>query len=200
MKRLFPSLLIALASTAIVAAAPTVTPAVQPVATPAVFPTASPEHLALARQYVALTRTGSDTIAGIRAAAVQAANYFAESIETDAERLAAQTRYYNLVMSNEPRIQALMPRLLDAYAAAYAREYSADELRLIISFADTPAGKHYFAHPDNFEDDAAVIESHKAIGEMLAPAFEQMNKEACGAKAAARVAAGDKHAKCPLAG
>ena len=197
MKRLFPSLLIALASTAIVAATPTATPAVQHTTAPAAF---SPEHLTVARQYVALIMSPDKTMTDIRANATMASASYAEGIEDEAQREVARRHYYDLMASYEPKIQALLPGLMEAYAHAYAREYSADELSQIISFAHTPAGKHYFTHPDYFDDDPAVEESRMAIGKLLMPAMEQMNKEACAAKAAARVAAGDKHAKCPLAG
>ena len=49
MKRLFPSFLVALASTTIVAAAPAATPAVQVELKPAAQPVPSPERLAMAR-------------------------------------------------------------------------------------------------------------------------------------------------------
>jgi hypothetical protein len=42
-----------------------------------------------------------------------------------------------------PAVQAHLPRLLEAMARAYAREFSAAELQETLAFARTPSGRHY---------------------------------------------------------
>lgn len=42
-----------------------------------------------------------------------------------------------------PAIQAHLPRLIEAMARAYAREFSAAELQETLAFARTPSGRHY---------------------------------------------------------
>jgi hypothetical protein len=43
-----------------------------------------------------------------------------------------------------------------------------------------------------------VLEAQQGITEAMMPVLEEMRKEACAKRAAARVAAGDKKATCPL--
>jgi hypothetical protein len=93
--------------------------------------------------------------------------------------------------------------LTEASAQAYAREFSAAELKDMIAFAETPTGKHYLARGAAVETDPGILKAQMEIMEGLGPIMEQvgtdMAKEACAKKAAARVAAGDKKATCPLA-
>jgi hypothetical protein len=45
----------------------------------------------------------------------------------------------------KPIMDQHFPKLLDAMARAYAREFSLDELRAILVFAQTPPGQHYLS-------------------------------------------------------
>ncbi|MGE3692428.1 MAG: DUF2059 domain-containing protein [Novosphingobium sp.] len=55
-----------------------------------------------------------------------------------------------------------MPRLVEAMAQAYVREFSRDELREISQFAASPAGKHYFARRQALNGDPAVVAANRA--------------------------------------
>src|SRR5687768_8059000 len=92
-----------------------------------------------------------------------------------------------------------MPALLEANAQAYAREFSAEELRDLIVFAQTPAGKHYIERYDLLLMAPEVIDAQRKLSEDLQPVMENLSKEMCAEKAAQRVAMGDTKAKCPLA-
>jgi hypothetical protein len=98
----------------------------------------------------------------------------------------------------EPAIRGQIPNLTEAYTQAYAREFSAGELTELIAFAQSPAGKHYISRVDFMDADPAVLEAQQGITEAMMPVLEEMRKEACAKRAAARVAAGDKKATCPL--
>jgi hypothetical protein len=128
----------------------------------------------------------------------------ASSQSVDEEEQASANRFFDRVfLLAQPKIREHMPAVLEASAQAYAREFSAAELRDMIAFAQTPTGKHYLARGAAVETDRGILDAQMGIWEDLAPIMQQvgtdMAKEACAKKAAARVAAGDKKAVCPLA-
>lgn len=185
MKLAFTSLLIALAAPAVSAAAPEPQPA------PAAAPSA--ERLDLARRYVALEDPG-DFIEVMRAAALHSASAHAE----DPDDQAGVERFMNRVFAlAEPRLRARIPAIAEASAQAYAREFSADELREMIAFAQSPTGRHYMARSAAVETDPAILDAQHGMFEDLAPYIEQVGKE-CAEKARQRIAMGDTNAKCPL--
>ena len=190
MKLLLTSALIVLATAAVSAA-----PAVSPPA-PAAAP--STQQVDLARKFVnialpperfmELMRAGaasglSETLAGLKDESAQAEG------EADLQRLFAQI---------EPAMKAQLPRVTDAYANAYAREYSAAELTQMIAFAQTPAGQHYLSRRDFVELDPAVVDAQMKIFEAIGPALGRLQREKCAEHTAQRIAAGDKKATCPL--
>ena len=117
----------------------------------------------------------------------------------DAGMATAQHRIERYLTLAEPKIRAAMPALLEANAQAYAREFSAEELRDLIVFAQTPAGKHYIERYDLLLMAPEVIDAQRKLSEDLQPVMENLSKEMCAEKAAQRVAMGDAKAKCPLA-
>ena len=199
MKFVSGSLLITLASTAAIAAAPQqpISPAPAAAAqTASVEPSA--ERLELARRYVALGNS-DDFMQEMRAVMMHSA-----SASASAEDQATVERFFDRVfVLAAPKIRERMPMLTEASAQAYAREFSAAELKDMIAFAETPTGKHYLARGAAVETDPGILKAQMEIMEGLGPIMEQvgtdMAKEACAKKAAARVAAGDKKATCPLA-
>jgi hypothetical protein len=195
MKLVSGSLLVALVSSAAWAAAPDpVAPASSPAAQ-----VAPADRLELARRYVALGDS-NDLTKEMRAVMMRSTSANAEDPEDKAAAEEFVARVFTLAA---PKIQARMPVIMEAAAQAYAREFSADELREMIAFAETPTGKHYLARGADVETDPAVLDAHRQIWDDLGPILQQvgqqMQKEACAKKAAARVAAGDKKATCPFA-
>ncbi len=55
-----------------------------------------------------------------------------------------------------PVISRNLPRMHEAIASAYAREFSAAELSEIVAFARTPAGRHYFQQSGGLLSDRDV--------------------------------------------
>lgn len=74
-----------------------------------------------------------------------------------------------------------MPKILEATAIAYTREFTLDELRDISAFARTPSGQRYFARMQSLQSDPAVAAANQAMFTDLAPASkaasERMGKE-----------------------
>ena len=133
MKFVSGSLLITLASTAAIAAAPQqpISPAPAAAAqTASVEPSA--ERLELARRYVALGNS-DDFMQEMRAVMMHSA-----SASASAEDQATVERFFDRVfVLAAPQIRERMPMLTEASAQAYAREFSAAELKDMIAFAET---------------------------------------------------------------
>ncbi|MFL6853007.1 MAG: hypothetical protein ACJ8EM_05835, partial [Sphingomicrobium sp.] len=80
----------------------------------------------------------------------------------------------------------------------YATEFSPDELRQMIVFAGTPAGKHYLARTDFLDMDPALLAAQRALMSGLTPVINEFKKSLCAERTAKRIAAGDKKATCNL--
>ena len=202
MKLVSGSLLITLASTAAIAAAPPSAPAPAPAAQVAPAVDAG-ERLELARKFVSITVT-EDRFAGfMRVFAMQGVmDSQADDLDggsPEAVRAKFGTEVDKMVARFMAPVHAKMPILKEAYAHAYAREFSADELRTMTTFAESSAGHHYLSNQAFAMEDPAVVAANAEIQQSMEPVLEGLRREACAKKAAARVAAGDKKATCPLA-
>lgn len=62
-----------------------------------------------------------------------------------------------------------MPRIFEATAVAYTREFTLEELRDISAFARTPSGQRYFISLQKFQSDPAVAAANQAMFADLAP-------------------------------
>jgi hypothetical protein len=193
MKSLLASLSIAVASSSAVAAPNLAEPATA--VAPAVTPASSAERIALAREFIALTNPDKGILEMFRAGFWQGVS---NSIEDEAVLTEAKAGLDAYLARLEPKLQEKMPRLLDAYTQVYAREFSAEELRQMIAFADSPVGRHYLRDYARIEGDNSVMDATADLMENLTPVLEDIQKEMCAEKAAQRVAMGDTKAKCPL--
>ena len=192
MKLVMSSLLVAFASSALAAATPA-----QADPNPPKVEAVAPERLDLARRFIAVTDTG-DVVEYTREALMQMALAGADDLD-ETEMSAAKHRIDRYLAAAEPKLRAAMPALLEAQAQVYAREFSTDELRQLIVFAQTPAGKHYIDRYDLLLMAPEVMDAQRKLGEDLQPVMEDLAKELCAERAAKRVAMGDTKAKCPLA-
>ena len=61
-----------------------------------------------------------------------------------------------------PAVQAHLPRLFEAMARAYAREFSSPELQEIVAFARTPSGRHYLQSSTHLMTDQDVAAANTA--------------------------------------
>lgn len=193
MKLVTSSLMVAFASSALVVAAPA--PA-QTDANPTMIEAISPERLNLARKFMAVTDT-TDIMDSYREMLFQTVAAAGDDLD-DAGKADAQHRIERYLTLAAPTIRAGEPALIEAYAKAYAREFSADELRQLVAFAQTPAGRHYIDRYDFLLMAPEIVDAQRKLSDELAPVMEQLGKEMCAEKAAQRIAMGDKKAKCPL--
>jgi hypothetical protein len=157
------------------------------------------ERQELGRRFIALAVSPDDYLATMREGMAQGLReHFGASPDegTKAETEKFMARFLALY---EPKVRERLPNILEAYAQVYAREFSADELRGMIDFAETPAGRHYFARHIRLDGDPAVIMQEEGLQDDALPIMQQMEKEQCQARTAQRIAAGDKKAHCPLA-
>ena len=195
MKLISGSLFVVLASSAAWAAAPQ---AAAPAPAAAVQP-APADRLVLARKFVGLALPPERYMELMRAGAASGLTEKLAGLKDEQAQAEGQADLDLFFTRLEPVIHAEFPVVTEAYTNAYAREYSADELTQLIAFAQSPAGQHYLARHDLVELDPAVVEVQMKVFGAMGPILEQMQREKCAAKAAARVAAGDKKATCPLA-
>jgi len=200
MKLISGSLFVVLASSAAWAAAPQAAApasaaAVQPAATP------SPERLALARQFVTQSTSVDHYMAQVHDASMRLASeaVIDNADDNDASPDKIMADVDKVVARLEPPMRAHIPQLFEAYAQAYAREFSADELRALVAFGQSPAGKHYLDNEAFMMTDPGVMKVNVEMMQSMQPVLENLAREACAKKAAARVAAGDTKATCPLA-
>jgi hypothetical protein len=186
------SLLIALGSASIPAAA------IQPASDTSTVTMTSAETLGLARRFVALTVSKDELIDGIRTGFMQGTARSLEAIEDEKERSAVAEQVQRYAMRLEPKIKASVPGILEAYAQVYAREFSTEELREMVLFGETPAGKHYLSRIGGLDGEPEVTEAYEKLQENLMPVVDEANKERCAQRAAQRLASGDTKAKCNL--
>jgi hypothetical protein len=204
MKLVSGSLLVALVSTAAVAAAPNPpAPAAAAPAQPAAVPAAAPsaERLDLARKFVNASMSTDRYMDYVHMGATQAASEAivnnADASDTPPEKVMADVD--KVVAQMEPAMRAQLPKLFEAFAQAYAREFTADELRAMTAFAATPAGRHYLGNREFVLSDEGVMKAQMDLMESVAPILEGLQKQACARRTAERIAMGDKKATCPLA-
>jgi hypothetical protein len=198
MKLVSGSLLVALVSSAAWAAAPQPAASPTPVAAAQAAPAASGERIDLARRFVNLALPPERYMELMRAGASSGLAETLTGLKDGGAEAEGQADLDRFFATLEPVMKAQLPMVSEAYANAYAHEYSATELQQMIAFAQTPAGQHYLARREFVDLDPAVIKAQMDVFEAMAPIMEQLQKEKCAAKAAARFAAGDKKATCPL--
>jgi hypothetical protein len=190
MKLVLTSIAIALVSSTVAAAAP---------AEPTRAEAHQPAKIELARLFVELTMPADQFIAAMRSSARMTMAALAEEDEANQERKAAADREVDkLIAAAEPKVRQWLPKMFEAYASAYAREFSAEELAEMVAFAESPAGRHYLAGSDFLGADPGVAAASQALQEELTAIIESTAKDMCAKRAAKRLAAGDTTAKCPL--
>lgn len=153
------------------------------------------EALELARQYVAVLEVDA-YVDALKATARMSAGL--DQIEDAAMRATAEQAFGRVLDRATPRMRDKVPALYEAYAHAYAREFSAQELRELIAFNESPVGRHFHAVFAKFEDDAAVHSANRRLMDELRPIMDDFAREMCSERAAKRVAAGDTKAKCSM--
>jgi hypothetical protein len=194
-KLVYSALVVALASSVVSAAPPQSTNDVQPQAEQALPPMM--EKILLARRYISLAVSPDQFIESVRSGATQ--TMLASLDDQDgAARADGAKDIEHLLSLMEPKIRERIPNLLEAYSVVYAREFSADELRQMIAFAQSPVGRHYLSRQLELDTDPIIQRQEEGFAADLLPILHQIQKEKCAKRAAQRIAMGDKNAKCAL--
>jgi len=189
-------------SALLLASAPILSAAAPQVAEPALTVQSVPpsfEKLQLARRFVSLAVRTDDMVEMMKIGMAQGSSAKLDGLtEDETEKAEAEKDMKRIMALMEPRVRQRMPNVLESYAVVYARDYSTEELQQMVTFAQSPAGQHYFAHNLAVQGDPIVVRQLEGFRSDLWPAMEEFPKEKCAAKAAQRVAMGDTKARCPL--
>jgi hypothetical protein len=172
MKLHFTSMLVALAASTVAAAAPDAAPPV-----PAKVQASSAQSLELARRFVNLSLSPDRYLEITRAQFSAGAYVQLEGIKDPKVRAEADKDLNEVFARIEPKMREQLPKLLDAYAQLYAREYSPDELQQLILFAGSPVGQHYLARRRLVEEDESVLDAQMEMMKAVMPVMEQFRKE-----------------------
>ena len=194
MRVFLASVSLLLASSASIAAAPPPPPA-PPTATPAAL---ADERLDLARRFVAFRDQDHEFISLVRQGFWGGAMPFVTAITDDAKRATAIDQMTALFAKLEPTIRKRIPAVSEVYARAYAAKFSTDELRELVAFGSTPAGRHFLSNMLTIEADPSVSAAAMGVMDELTPALMEFQKQACIQHTQQRIAMGDKKATCPL--
>jgi len=199
MKRVSSSLLVAIAFSVSAASPPSIL-AQQPAAQPAEAPT--PERLDLARRFVALAASPDQFMEALHSeiAASMDCGCGDETPAAAAHKAQSDKEVARFFALAEPKIRARMMSLMEVYSRVYAGEFSTGELQQMVSFASSPAGRHYLSARMKIETDGGVQAQKEGFRMDLEPVMIEFQKQLCQEHTAQRIAAGDKNAKCPLAG
>ena len=167
-------------------------------ATPAVLTAANavdPDAIVLARELVTLIYPLSDSVDYLRTSWAESL----DSIENVSMRSRVKQEYERSLNRIEQVMSAHFPVMQEAYATAYAREFTANELRELIAFTRTPTGRHFVSDLEFADYDEAVLEANYAMSEEMEPIMYELQKVLCAEKTQARIAQGETDAKCPMA-
>lgn len=194
-KLLVTAFSMAIASSTLAAAAPNAEASQAQAGT--ILSESSAERLALARRFIEATAPADAWIQLMRAGIWQTAS---ADIEEEGDRAIAEEGLDRLFDRIAPLVRQKMPTVIEKYAQVYAREFSADDLRQMVAFAESPAGKRYLLRYAALESDPVLLQAQSDLWESITPAMEDFQKEECGKRTAEHIAAGDSKAKCRLTG
>ena len=155
------------------------------------------ERIALARQLIALVTPEDGGLQQMRELSIQVAS-IPDKEESQSDREYAKEFTDRVLVEAAPVIRDHLLSIREVSALVYASEFSTPELQQLIAFAQTPAGKHYFAREHFIDLDPAIVEQDMMLQDAIKPVMFNVRKEMCQEATAKRIAAGDKKAKCPL--
>jgi len=193
MKRLAISVALALASSTALAADPD---ASGPSPEASSFP--SGERLELARRFLAGGMSSEAYADTMLAGADEMIAALVEEYAGDPQQQKVSLAMGEMLERAKARVSALVPQLFEASAQAYAREFSADELRQLIAFAESPAGKHYIAEFAALQNDEAVAAVEDELWSTMDEITEEVGREFCTRSHDVQIARGEGE-PCPYA-
>jgi hypothetical protein len=195
MKLLITSLALALASPTASAAAPEAT---APAAEAADSTASWSSRLELGRRFVAITVSTDEYAAAMLVSADEMASALVAEYEDDPRQESVSLAMDEMRTRTEAKVRAIVPLLFEAWAQAYARQFSEDELRQLIAFAESPVGKQYLSGFGFLEQDPAVAAAQEAVWSAMSEMMEAVGKEFCTRQADMQLALGEGE-PCPYA-
>lgn len=154
------------------------------------------ERLALAREFAAATLSEEQVMEEFRLAAT--AGLEASLAKQAAERAHAALARESLeevLRESEPIVRRSAQSMSAAYARVYASEFTAAEVRDMVSFARTSGGRRYLTRGDSLVLHPEIAAQSAALETELAPIVSAMQSRLCQRLAATHLAEG-KRAKC----
>lgn len=191
----FSAITLAAASLPTVAQATESTPPAQATLAPSTVP--DQESLTLATEFAELMYPASENIDQLRSQWLGALDSM--EVEDAAYRTAYRDNLESAMSRIEPVMRLHFPALQHAYAEAFAREFTKEELRDLLGFAKTPTGRHFLRDTTFADSDDVVLAVSAGMEAALEPAILDFQKAMCKRAAKLRVAAGDNKAKCSMA-
>jgi hypothetical protein len=149
---------------------------------PAAPAATSAETLALARELVATAYPEERRFAMFSATADalngQIRNSWMGALNNDpGAKAIVERRLDRFLVEGKKVLAAHIPALMDAYAQAYAREFSRDELAQLIVFARSPAGGHFFLRSAAIISDPAFAAANQSYLRDIQPLMNVMREE-----------------------
>ncbi|MBV1687394.1 hypothetical protein KRR38_06815 [Novosphingobium sp. G106] len=105
----------------------------------------------------------------------------------------------SMLLKIEPIVLRHLDKIEEATTLAYARKFTPAELQAATAFAKTTEGRAFLSRVYEVPYDSAILQEQASLMTELAPAMADFQVATCKRQTAARVAAGEKRAKCRMA-
>jgi hypothetical protein len=155
------------------------------------------DRMPLARQLVALIlpNVGQDAMEGLKMGVLS----HLDTVDDPAMRTKLEADIEASMVVAAPIMGRHMAAMTEAYAQAYAGQYDGEELRQIIAFAGTPAGKHFLTQNIPLDTDPGVLAEQDKLMADVVPVFVNVSRSLCQYQAGQHAARGERDAKCSIA-
>ena len=155
-----------------------------------------PVNLSLARVLVETITPKADAKTEFNGSMLRMAQF--ERLADESLRSTMQTEFTKLMVNIDPIVERHLDKIREVEALAYARTFTPAELKAATTFAAIPEGKTFLTRIYEIHYDPAIMEEQSLLLTDLSPALETFRVTVCKSQAAARLAAGEKKAKCSL--
>lgn len=122
-----------------------------------------------------------------------------ERIADEGLRQGIRADLEGMLVKIEPIVVRHLDRMEEVTALAYARKFTSAELQAATGFARTTEGRTFLSRVYEVPYDPALLEEQASLMTELAPAMADFQVATCKRQTAARIAAGEKRAKCRMA-
>jgi len=155
------------------------------------------DRMPLARQLVALLlpNVAQDAMDGLKMGVLS----HLDTVEDPAAKARLEADIEASMDVAAPIMGRHMAAMTEAYANAYAAQYDVEELKQIIAFSQTPAGKHFLTQNIALDSDPGVLAEQERLMKEVVPVFANVSRKLCQVQAGQHAARGERDAKCTMA-